>query len=61
MWKETSNFLRASSQGPLQHKKGVIKKEGSNKQEHTQTETRPAMGDGEKNQTWSFTLIDNSM
>lgn len=27
MWKETSNFLRASSQGPLQHKKGVIKKE----------------------------------
>lgn len=39
MWKEMSNFLRACGQGLLQYKKGVIRKGGSNKQEHTGTET----------------------
>lgn len=59
MWKETSNFLRASGQGPLQYKKEVIREGGSNKQGHTATDQQ--WGDSKENKTWSIRLIDNRM
>lgn len=50
--------LWVSGQGPFQCKKGTIRKAGSHKQEHPETQTRQKnLRDKDCEQTWSVTNI----